>query len=63
MADFDKIQLPSSGLAEDILAQFIDRAQSEVDQVRTAEQKEQAHIPDCDIGQRYDHATARTHQR
>ncbi len=41
MADFDKIQLPSSGLAEDILAQFIDKTQSEVDQVRIVEQKEQ----------------------
>jgi len=41
MADFDKIQLPSSGLAEDILAQFIDKAQTEVDQVRIVEQKEQ----------------------
>jgi purine-binding chemotaxis protein CheW len=40
MADFDKIQLPSSGLAEDILAQFIDKVQSEVDQETRAEQGE-----------------------
>lgn len=40
MADFDKIQLPSSGLAEDILAQFIDKAQNESDQVRSVEQKD-----------------------
>jgi purine-binding chemotaxis protein CheW len=39
MADFDKIQLPSSGLAEDILAQFIDKAQRESDHV-LVEQKE-----------------------
>lgn len=41
MADFDKFELPSSGLAEDILSQFIDRAQSEVNQVAGAEQKNQ----------------------
>lgn len=29
----EKIELPSSGLAEDILAQFIDKAQEEVNQV------------------------------
>jgi purine-binding chemotaxis protein CheW len=40
MADFDKIQLPSSGLAEDILAQFIDKVQSEVDKEVRDEQGE-----------------------
>jgi len=41
MADFDKIELPSSGLAEDILAQFISKAQSEVNQVGSSELKDQ----------------------
>jgi len=41
MADFDKIELPSSGLAEDILAQFIENAQSEVNQVGSSELKDQ----------------------
>ncbi len=39
MADTNKIHLPSSGLAEDILSQFIDKAQSESDQVVSAELK------------------------
>jgi len=37
----DKITLPSSGLAEDILAQFLDRAQTEVNQVSAAESRDQ----------------------
>jgi len=41
MADFDKIELPSSGLAEDILAQFIDKAQKDVTQADSAELKGQ----------------------
>lgn len=41
MADFDRIELPSSGLAEDILAQFIDKAQSEVNHAAAVELKEQ----------------------
>ena len=39
---YDKFELPSSGLAEDILAQFIEKAQSETDQSRTDERKEQS---------------------
>jgi purine-binding chemotaxis protein CheW len=42
MAETMKIELPASGLAEDILAQFIDRAQEEVDQVRSVENSEQS---------------------
>jgi len=41
MADFDKIELPSSGLAEDILAQFIEKAQSEVNQSSSVELRDQ----------------------
>lgn len=40
MTGSEKIELPSSGLAEDILAQFIDKAQEEVNQVSSAERKE-----------------------
>jgi purine-binding chemotaxis protein CheW len=36
-----KIELPASGLAEDILAQFIDKVQSEVNQEVSAEHKDQ----------------------
>jgi len=36
-----KIVLPSSGLAEDILAQFLDRAQTEANQVSATENREQ----------------------
>jgi purine-binding chemotaxis protein CheW len=39
---YDKFELPSSGLAEDILAQFIEQAQSETDHSRTVELKEQS---------------------
>lgn len=38
----EKFELPSSGLAEDILAQFIDRTQVEVNQVNNAEKQDQA---------------------
>jgi purine-binding chemotaxis protein CheW len=41
MNDTEKIELPSSGLAEDILAQFMDKAQEEINQERSAERKEQ----------------------
>ena len=41
MTGFEKFELPSSGLAEDILAQFIDKAQEEVSQGSSAERKEQ----------------------
>jgi purine-binding chemotaxis protein CheW len=41
MTNGEKISLPSSGLAEDILAQFIDKAQVEVNQSTTAEKREQ----------------------
>lgn len=37
MTNGEKFELPSSGLAEDILAQFIDKTQVEVNQVNTAE--------------------------
>jgi len=37
----DRFELPSSGLAEDILAQFIEKAQSETDHSRAVELKEQ----------------------
>jgi len=40
MSNEEKFDLPSSGLAEDILAQFIRTAQVEVNQVNTAEQKD-----------------------
>lgn len=40
----DKIELPNSGLAEDILAQFIDTAQKTVNQVATAENREQSEL-------------------
>lgn len=39
---YDKFEMPSSGLAEDILAQFIEKAQSETDQSRADERKEQS---------------------
>ncbi len=42
MADMNNIELPASGLAEDILAQFIDKTQTEVNQVKTSEQRDQA---------------------
>lgn len=42
MSDAERIELPSSGLAEDILARFIDKAQEEVNQVSKIETKEQA---------------------
>jgi purine-binding chemotaxis protein CheW len=42
MGENERIELPSSGLAEDILAQFIEKAQSEVDHIVTGEQKNQA---------------------
>jgi len=41
MTGNDKIELPSSGLAEDILAQFLDRAQTEVNQISSVEDREQ----------------------
>ena len=41
MNDMSKIELPSSGLAEDILSQFIDRAQLEVNQSRVVEARDQ----------------------
>lgn len=40
MTGFDKLELPSSGLAEDILAQFIDKAQEEINHDSLAERKE-----------------------
>jgi len=42
MANEAKIELPSSGLAEDILAQFMEKAQVEVNQVESAEKRDQA---------------------
>src|SRR5512133_71255 len=42
MTEMNTIELPASGLAEDILAQFIDRAQGEVNQVKASEQNVQA---------------------
>ena len=42
MANGETIELPSSGLAEDILAQFIDKAQVEVSQANIAESRDQA---------------------
>jgi len=42
MSNGEKYELPSSGLAEDILAQFIDRAQVEVNQVNITQSREQA---------------------
>jgi len=41
MTNGETFALPSSGLAEDILAQFIDKAQVEVNQVNTAEKRDQ----------------------
>ncbi len=41
MTSGEKFELPPSGLAEDILAQFIDKAQVEVNQVAYAARKEQ----------------------
>jgi len=41
MSNGEKYELPSSGLAEDILAQFIDKAQVEVNQTAIAESREQ----------------------
>lgn len=41
MANEKKFELPSSGLAEDILAQFINQAQVEVNQAVSAETKDQ----------------------
>jgi len=52
---YDKFELPSSGLAEDILAQFIEKAQSETDHNRTDERKEQSeatfHLVTFQLGQ------------
>ena len=42
MSNVEPFELPSSGLAEDILAQFIDRAQVEVNQVNDSQEREQA---------------------
>lgn len=42
MTGFEKLELPSSGLAEDILAQFIDKAQEEANQGNSTERKELA---------------------
>lgn len=51
----DHFELPSSGLAEDILAQFIEKAQSESEQGRTEEFKEQSentfHLVTFQLGQ------------
>lgn len=51
----DHFELPSSGLAEDILAQFIEKAQSESEQGRTEELKEQSentfHLVTFQLGQ------------
>src|SRR5262245_16604098 len=41
MEDSLKLELPSSGLAEEILAQFIDKAQQDVNQGITTENREQ----------------------
>lgn len=41
MINGEKFELPSSGLAEDILAQFIDKAQVEITQTNIAESREQ----------------------
>jgi len=41
MSNGEKFELPSSGLAEDILAQFIEKAQIEVTQTISAEKKDQ----------------------
>lgn len=41
MSSGEKFELPSSGLAEDILAQFMEKAQVEVNQVSTAEKLNQ----------------------
>ena len=41
MNNGEKFKLPSSGLAEDILAQFINKAQVEVNHVKTAETRGQ----------------------
>jgi purine-binding chemotaxis protein CheW len=53
--DYEKFELPSSGLAEDILARFIEQAQSETDQGRSAEQKGQSdatfHLVTFQLGQ------------
>ncbi len=40
MINGEKLELPSSGLAEDILAQFINKAQVEVNQVNITEKKD-----------------------
>lgn len=42
MANEAKIELPSSGLAEDILAQFMEKAQVEVNQVESAGTRDQS---------------------
>lgn len=42
MSNSETFQLPSSGLAEDILTQFIAQTQVEINQERTAEKKDQA---------------------
>lgn len=42
MNETQKIELPSSGLAEDILFQFMERAQDEVNQNRIIESRDQA---------------------
>lgn len=39
MSDNTRIELPSGGLAEDILAQFIDKAQEEADRTQEADSK------------------------
>jgi len=41
MSISDKIELPSSGLAEDILTQFIEKAQEDINQERTSVKKDQ----------------------
>ncbi|HXC93501.1 MAG TPA: chemotaxis protein CheW [Geobacteraceae bacterium] len=42
MTNGETYELPSSGLAEDILAQFIDKAQVEVNQINIAESRDMA---------------------
>lgn len=44
MTNGEKFELPSSGLAEDILAQFIDRTQVEINQVNISEKRDQNEI-------------------
>jgi purine-binding chemotaxis protein CheW len=54
MSNGERIELPNSGLAEDILAQFIDTAQLEVNQVTAVEtgvkQETQLHLVTFQLG-------------